>query len=296
MFTFSVIIPAYKRPAVLAETLDHLSAQTLGGRTLEVIVIDDDASAEVQTLVSRYSEKFGNVVYLSQPNEGQSRARNRGIAEARADLLFLTGDDILPEPDALQRHFDFHSKTVDKKVVALGKIDIDPRLSGDEFIHWLNNGGPQNSFHKLTEEGLIAPDLVEAAHVSLQRSDAVKFPFDERLRYFENFCWTQGLSRSGFKFYYLPAARSTHYHPVTLEQFGDRMFQIGKTLALLNREGRDYFRTMAGFVRPVSAWKITGYKFLGELFGSRKHLRKYWKSYLNRCQYRGFHAFEKGVD
>jgi hypothetical protein len=94
----SLVIPCYNGEPFLAATIESVLAQTFA--PLEVIVVDDgstDASAAI-------AERFGPPVRLiRQANQGESVARNRGIAEARGThLLFLDADDLLG-PEALSR-------------------------------------------------------------------------------------------------------------------------------------------------------------------------------------------------
>ncbi len=87
----SVITPCYNGAAYLRETLDSAVGQT--HPPAEVIVIDDgstDSSASI-------AESYGMPVRLiRQSNQGESIARNKGIAEATGDyLIFLDADDLL---------------------------------------------------------------------------------------------------------------------------------------------------------------------------------------------------------
>ena len=88
----SVIIPAYNAAATIRETLTSLIAQTWPH--WEAIVVDDgstDITADIARGFAAYDARFRVV---TQPNGGESAARNAGIALARFDwLLFLDADD-----------------------------------------------------------------------------------------------------------------------------------------------------------------------------------------------------------
>jgi glycosyltransferase involved in cell wall biosynthesis len=94
--TISIITPCYNGGGFLRRTLESALAQTRP--PLEIIVVDDgsmDDSASV-------AEALGAPVrVIRQANQGESVARNRGIAEARGThVLFLDADDLLA-PEAL---------------------------------------------------------------------------------------------------------------------------------------------------------------------------------------------------
>ena len=86
----SVIIPLYQKAAYVRRALDSAAAQTF--RDFEVIVVDDGSTDDGPRIVAAYGDP--RVRLLSQPNAGPGAARNRGIAEARGELLaFLDADD-----------------------------------------------------------------------------------------------------------------------------------------------------------------------------------------------------------
>jgi glycosyltransferase involved in cell wall biosynthesis len=97
----SVVIPTYNRTGQVQAALNSVLAQTYP--VLEVIVVDDgstDGTGEaLQQLISQQGGKGKQIRYFFQPNQGQSAARNRGIAEARGEwIAFLDSDDVwLPE-------------------------------------------------------------------------------------------------------------------------------------------------------------------------------------------------------
>jgi glycosyltransferase involved in cell wall biosynthesis len=95
----SVVIPCYNATKFLRSTLDSVLAQTLPA--LEVIVVDDGSTDDSAAIAESYGPP---IRVIRQPNQGESVARNRGIAEAKGDwLAFLDADDWwLPEKLAEQ--------------------------------------------------------------------------------------------------------------------------------------------------------------------------------------------------
>ena len=97
----SVVIPTYNRARQVKAALESVLAQTYP--ELEAIVVDDgstDGTGEaLQQLISQQGGNGKQIRYFFQPNQGQSAARNKGIAEARGEwIAFLDSDDVwLPE-------------------------------------------------------------------------------------------------------------------------------------------------------------------------------------------------------
>ena len=85
----SVIIPTHNRAGLLARALVSVFSQTFA--PVEVIVVDDGSTDHTEDLVR---DKFPQVSYLRQPQQGVSRARNLGIQQAQGEWLsFLDSDD-----------------------------------------------------------------------------------------------------------------------------------------------------------------------------------------------------------
>lgn len=95
----SVIVPAYNCEAALEECLGALLAQDYPADQYEVIAVDNnstDASADIIRLHSR-------VRLLREPKQGAYAARNRGLREAKGEILAFTDSDCVPRPDWLSR-------------------------------------------------------------------------------------------------------------------------------------------------------------------------------------------------
>jgi glycosyltransferase involved in cell wall biosynthesis len=97
----SVVIPTFNRAREVKIALESVRAQTYP--EFEVIVVDDgstDGTGEaLRQLIAQPGGRGVPIRYFSQPNQGQSVARNKGIAEALGEwIAFLDSDDVwLPE-------------------------------------------------------------------------------------------------------------------------------------------------------------------------------------------------------
>ena len=92
----SVVIPAYNAARFLPDAIASIRQQSY--EPLEIILVDDGSTDETRSLVERWPD----VRYLHQQNQGAAAARNAGIQAARGDLLaFLDADDVWT-PDHLR--------------------------------------------------------------------------------------------------------------------------------------------------------------------------------------------------
>jgi glycosyltransferase involved in cell wall biosynthesis len=89
----SVVVCTRDRSALLADCLRHLQALT--HPHLEVLVVDNAPSDEsTRKLVEGLAAADPRLRYVREPGPGLSRARNRGLAEARGEYLAYTDDDV----------------------------------------------------------------------------------------------------------------------------------------------------------------------------------------------------------
>jgi len=101
----SVVIPAWNRRELLRACLVSVERALAGLADTEVIVVDDagtDGGAE------RVEREFPGVRLLRQrENGGFARAANRGMEEARGELLLLLNSDTELRAEDLRRLLDF---------------------------------------------------------------------------------------------------------------------------------------------------------------------------------------------
>jgi glycosyltransferase involved in cell wall biosynthesis len=101
----SVIIPAYDAQSTVGAAISSVLWQTYADA--EVVVVDDGSSDATGAVAAAYPER---VRVVRQDNAGVAAARNRGIAEARGELIaFCDADDVL-----LPRHLEALVATLDR--------------------------------------------------------------------------------------------------------------------------------------------------------------------------------------
>jgi glycosyltransferase involved in cell wall biosynthesis len=100
----SVVIPTYKRAALLQKCLQALAKQTLAKPQYEIIVVSDGPDTESEQVVKELlSESSAHLQFLSLTHKkGPAAARNLGWQTASGNLIAFTDDDCLPDSNWLQ--------------------------------------------------------------------------------------------------------------------------------------------------------------------------------------------------
>jgi len=110
----SCVVPVFNGELYLREALDSVLAQTY--RSIEIIVVDDGSTDATPDVVATYGDR---VRYLRQENAGPAAARNRGLRQARGELIgFIDADD------------HWHAEKLERQVARLAaRPDLDACLA-----------------------------------------------------------------------------------------------------------------------------------------------------------------------
>ncbi len=100
--TISIVLCTANRPRDLAETLSALNAlePSPALSAAELVIVDNAIGAEAVLAANRPANLPARVV--SEPERGLSRARNRGVSEARGRAILFIDDDVRPQAGWLE--------------------------------------------------------------------------------------------------------------------------------------------------------------------------------------------------
>ena len=101
--SLAVVIPTYRREQVLVETVKAVLA--LEQPADEVLVIDETEEHEPGTLqFLKQAEASGRLRWRRHRRPGQVSKLNRGLLEARSDIVLFLDDDVVPGPELVAAH------------------------------------------------------------------------------------------------------------------------------------------------------------------------------------------------
>lgn len=125
MGNISLVIPYRDNRATIGRTLDSLQAQVLGGRRLEVIVVEDHSTDFVESEITGHPlAKIWPVRVIANDRGGLAHGYNLGWRAAQYDfVVFMHADCYLPDRGALLRLVE---SFVNERVVAVQSINALP--------------------------------------------------------------------------------------------------------------------------------------------------------------------------
>lgn len=259
----SVVIPTYRRERVLLDTLDYLLA--LEPAAAEIVVLDQTERHEEATEERlRELHEAGRVRWFRLATPSIPQAMNRGLLEAREELVLYLDDDIRPEPKLIAAHHAAHQAY--PNVLVAGRV-IQPWEEGRDF-------SSDQNFHFA---GLRSAWIEEfmGGNFSLRRHVALALGgFDEnfvRVAYRFEAEFAHRFRNAGNRIYFEPTACLHHLKAVSggTRTFGEHLstwkpdHAVGAYYyALRTRTGG---RWLADFIkRPIRA------------VATRHHLRHPW--------------------
>jgi glycosyltransferase involved in cell wall biosynthesis len=93
----SIVIATWNRGEKLARTLHSLAAQTLPAAEWEAIVVNNNSTDDTPEVFARFAASAAgrglDIRMVDEIRQGLSWARNRGIAEARGEIIVMFDDD-----------------------------------------------------------------------------------------------------------------------------------------------------------------------------------------------------------
>lgn len=229
--SFSVVVPAYGRPARLARCLAALAAQTLPADAFEVVICDDGSPEPLAPVAAPFAGRL-RVRVLRQPNAGPAAARNAGAHAAHGTHLAFTDDDCMPAPEWLARLAARAAAAPDHLIGGAieNALPDDPfaaatQLLGDALVeHWERRRVAERLF---STSNLTVPAAAFRAlgGFSVAFREAAGEDYDFCARWYHD----------GRPAVYAPEAVVQHAHGHTLASFWRQHFAYGRGLLRMRR-------------------------------------------------------------
>lgn len=105
----TVIICTYNRAKYIGPLLESIAANDLDKREYEIVLVDNNCTDNTRAICEVFAAAHKDVQfrYVIEPEQGLSAARNKGIKEAKGDLIVYVDDDALVDPHYLRDYVEW---------------------------------------------------------------------------------------------------------------------------------------------------------------------------------------------
>ena len=113
----TVIICTYNRAKYIGPLLESIAANDLDKKAYEIVLVDNNCTDNTREICETFSAAHKDVRfrYVVETEQGLSAARNKGIKEAKGDLIVYVDDDALVDSHYLRDYaewFAAHPETM----------------------------------------------------------------------------------------------------------------------------------------------------------------------------------------
>lgn len=75
----------------------------------ELVAVNNNSTDNTEMVIKSFDDRLP-VIYVYEPEQGISRARNAGLDVAKGELIVFTDDDVKPNPDWLMAYWDAYQE------------------------------------------------------------------------------------------------------------------------------------------------------------------------------------------
>ena len=215
----SVVIPTYNRLPILRQCLQALEGQRIEPpvERYEVVVVDDGSSDDTVPWLRAQAAALPHVRLICQEHGGPAEGRNRGVREARGDVIVFIDSDLVVTPTFLACH---------ARALAAAWRRRGDRLcfTYGAVVNTANFANPTSEPHKLTD---LSWAYFATGNVAIDRDlleRAGLFDTGFHLYGWEDLELGERLRQLGVTLVRAPEAVGYHWHPaLSLDQIPNLM-------------------------------------------------------------------------
>ena len=225
----SIIIPVYNATATISKTLSSLERLDFPAEQLEIILVDDGSTDNTLDVLRKWgaankeNKSLPKVSIIKQKNQGPGAARNNGVKNSKANLVYFTDSDCAIKPDCIKQLFQKFRDDVRLGAVG-GAIELPPEerniwAVADHYASWYHHN-PRLKPHYVrstpTANLMVKKEVFETIGY-----------FKEKIKAGEDVEFGARMEQAGYKFYSLNTAYVYHYNRTSLKDFFRHAYKWG---------------------------------------------------------------------
>ena len=280
----SVIIPTYNRSALLPSLLESWREVNKVTKYKYEIIFSDDGSEDGSVEILEQAKDLPLKV-LKNNHGGAAKARNSAILAAKGEKLYIIGDDIFPNPQIINQHYEKLQELPICKAV-LGEIVWHKDLTINTLMkHITELGNEQFSFNAFNPYEYIDFRHFYTSNISIDKEFLLseKIIFDEIFNKYgyEDIELGYRLYKKGMEIYYYPDATVEHFHPYTeVKNFCYRQENAGAMALVFKKLHKDEIEWVVQVEQISIEWK----KYISSLGNSKSIQTKVLEKTIEFCQ------------
>lgn len=282
----SVIFATYNRGDVLEQVFERWrEVQRCTKYSFEIICSDDASTDNTVDIIQSIQDL--PITLLKNEKGGAGPARNAALKVAKGKLVIFTGDDMFPNAEFINLHFENYLKFGDS-VATLGRIDWHKDIQLNHLMYHITEVGcEQFGFIGLPAYQLIDFRHFYTSNISVSKSVLDRLEMHFRTDFdkygFEDIELGYRLQKEGMRIYYDPSIVIEHHHIYpSVEKFCIRQETAGEELVVFNDMHSDLQdkcicdvdnckRSFTLFMsRKKRAWSIRGFLVYSTMYLARK--------------------------
>ena len=229
----SVVIATFNRRDVLKTTLQKLAEQSVSPSDFEVVVVDDGSTDKTSVMVkSMISSVPYSMRYFYHENRGPGYTENRGIRQAKSNLVLLMADDIWASPELLEQHIQAHAEYPQENIAVLGKVVQSPELPQLNIQKYWD----PFRYDRFNGKKFVDSIYFFACNISVKKNFLLQHGMFKERKGAANEDVELGyrLGQKGLKILYEPRALVYHHHAETLMKACMRAYERGHNFDMLS--------------------------------------------------------------
>ena len=269
MIKISLIVPTYNRADYLKFSLPTFVRQSLDKPLYEILVIDNNSTDKTKEITFEIlCNTNRNWKYIFEGKQGLHYARNRGILEAKGDIVIFGDDDIEASPFWLESIYS-EFKNNERAGVVGGKILPKWNSEPPEWIYDYGTRKIHNVFAYLDlgeERKIMNNCSIMGCNFAIRKDIAIRIggsppdTFPGRLKHLSGRGETEMIQRTmklNYDIVYIPEALVFHHAAssrATLKYFVDRYerWAVENAFAVYRK---NRYKLIASIILMISALK-----------------------------------------
>jgi len=216
----SVIIPMYNSENTIIETLSGLAKQTR--QDFEVIVVDDGSTDRSSNLVEEYKKSSElNIKLIKQENLGPAKARNKGVENAKSDIILFLDSDCIP----IENWLEEMTKPISKETVGCS-CRYKVKNKGSLIARYIDYEIARRH-EKMAGKVVDTIGSYSACYLKDVFDKVGGFNTSYRIASGEDFDLSFKIGELGYKLKFINTTFVYHYHPETLRKYLKQQFMRG---------------------------------------------------------------------